>query len=40
MCPSNGYRWELGAEPSHEFLAYRKGLENLLSSENPFAIPL
>lgn len=40
MCPSNGYRWELGARPSHEFLAYRKGLENLLSSENPFAMPL
>jgi len=40
MCPSNGYRWVLGDEPSHEFIAYRKGLENLLSSENPFAIPL
>ena len=39
MCPSQSYSWEIGSEPSNEFIAYRKGLENLLSSASPFAVP-
>jgi len=39
MCPSQSYSWELGSEPSQEFIAYRKGIENLLSSTSPFAVP-
>jgi len=40
MCPSQSYSWELGNEPSHAYNAYMKGIENLLSNKNPFAVPL
>eukprot|EP00584_Thalassiosira_punctigera_P024531 CAMPEP_0172548182 /NCGR_PEP_ID=MMETSP1067-20121228/17545_1 /TAXON_ID=265564 ORGANISM="Thalassiosira punctigera, Strain Tpunct2005C2" /NCGR_SAMPLE_ID=MMETSP1067 /ASSEMBLY_ACC=CAM_ASM_000444 /LENGTH=817 /DNA_ID=CAMNT_0013335377 /DNA_START=326 /DNA_END=2779 /DNA_ORIENTATION=+ len=39
-CPSQNFSWELDHQPGHDYNAYKRGIENLLSNANPFAIPL